>query len=74
MFLPTGKDRRDRNSLTARNRANANLTQRIAKFSTQIGHDYVYRIPLNFLSNVRKINQTFKIDLKIMCSLERLMI
>ena len=33
----------------------------------------MYRIPLKFLPNVEKVSQPIKIDLKIMCGLERSM-
>ena len=68
--MPKGKDRREKNSATADNSTDANLTQRITTFSTQAGDDYIYRIPLRFLSDVTKSNQIIKIDLKIIFSLE----
>lgn len=68
--MPKGKDRREKNSATADNSTDANLTQRITTFSTQTGDDYIYRIPLRFLSDVTKSNQIIKIDLKIIFSLE----
>ena len=68
--MPKGKDRREKNSATADNSTDANLTQRITTFSTQTRDDYIYRIPLRFLSDVTKSNQIIKIDLKIIFSLE----
>ena len=68
--MPKGRDRREKNSSTADNSTDASLTQRITKFSTETGDDYVYRIPLRFQSNIGKLNQEIKIDLQMIFSLE----
>ena len=52
-------------------KVNINITQRLNKFSTQIGDNYAYRTPLMFLSDIEKVNQPAKTDLKIKCNLKR---
>lgn len=74
VIMPTNTDEQDHNIITPNDRMNNNLTKRINRFSTQIGDDYVCRILLRFLCDVKKVNQPIKIDLKIMYNLERLMI
>ena len=74
VIMPTNTDEQDHNIITPNDRMNNNLTKRINRFSTQIGDDYVCRILLRFLCDVRKVNQPIKIDLKITYNLERLMI
>lgn len=71
VVMPTGEDRRDHNTTTADNRMNANRTQRITKFSTQIGDHYMSRIPLRFLFDVSKVNQPIKIHVKVIHNLKR---
>ena len=61
-------------TITQQPQMDSNSTQRITKLATQIGGDYMYRIPLKFLSYVGKLNQPIKTDLKFICSLERLMV
>ena len=46
------------------NRTDENLSQRIEKFGNQIGDDYIYRIPLKFISELGFVNQPVKFDTK----------
>ena len=46
------------------NRTDENLSQRIQKFGNQIGDDYIYRIPLKFISELGFVNQPVKFDTK----------
>ena len=54
---------------TAGNRTDENLTDRIAKFQNQIKNEYVYRIPLKYLSDVGLVNQCFKFNTKYILTL-----
>ena len=55
---------------TAGNRADKNLTDRIAKFQNQIKNEYVHRIPLKYLCDVDLVNQCFKFSTKYILTLE----
>ena len=46
------------------NRTDANLNERIEKFGDQIGDDYIYRIPLKYISELGFVNQPVKFDTK----------
>ena len=46
--------------VTAENRTDENLTDRITNFQDQIKDEYVYRIPLKYLCDVGFVNQRFK--------------
>ena len=46
------------------NRTDANLEKRIEKFGDQIGDDYIYRIPLKYISELGFVNQPVKFDTK----------
>ena len=61
----TGQDRRIHNSNIPANRTNSNISDRISKFQEQLKNKFVYRIPLKYISNIRKRNFLTKIDLKI---------
>ena len=52
------------------NRTDENLTYRIAKFQNQLKSEYVYRIPLKFLRDLRLVNQCFKFITKYILTLE----
>ena len=56
---------------TAGNRTNENVTDRIAKFQNQTKNEYVYRIPLKYLSDVDLVNQCFKFNTKYILTLQR---
>ena len=47
-----------------------NLNDRIDKFQDQIKSELIYRIPLQYFSDIGKINFPFKIDSDIKCHLE----
>ena len=46
------------------NRTDANLNEGIEKFGDQIGDDYIYRIPLKYISELGFVNQPVKFDTK----------
>ena len=48
-----------------------NIDDRIKLFKNQLKNEYVYRIPLRYFSDIRKINFPTKIDYRIKLFLER---
>ena len=52
-------------NMTARNKTDQNLMERIEKFQDQLKNEYVYRIPLKYLCDVGLVNQYFKFNKKI---------
>ena len=51
-------------ALPQASRTDVNLDQRIEKFGNQIGDDYIYRIPLKYISELGFVNQPVKFDTK----------
>ena len=47
-----------------------NFEDRINDFQNQRKNEYVYRIPLRYFTDIRKINFPLKVDFKIKCHLE----
>ena len=47
-----------------------NIDDRIKLFKNQLKNEYVYRIPLRYFSDIRKINFPTKIDYRIKLFLE----
>ena len=58
------------NAANAANRTDENLTDSIAKFQNQLKSEYVYRIPLKFLSDLGLVNQCFKFNTKYILTLD----
>ena len=56
--------------MTAGNRTNENLTERIQKFQDQLKREYVYRISLKYLCDLGLVNQCFKFSTKYILTLE----
>ena len=46
------------------------INERITKFQNQLKNEFVYRIPLRYLTDLGKINFPLKIDVRIKCHLE----
>ena len=69
-IIPGNEDRRSCNNDNEAFETDANIEDREDKFENQIDSKYVYRIPLNYLCNLGKINFPTKIDLKICCMLQ----
>ena len=68
---PNRKDRRVHGQTTnTAGTTDNNPNDRIAKFANQIKNKYVYRIPLKYICDIRKINFPTKIDTKIRLTLE----
>ena len=63
VVMSTGKNKWYNKATIVNNRADANQTQKITKFSIQTGDDFVHRIYIRFHSDVKKLNQPIKIDL-----------
>ena len=57
-------------NVTAGNRTNENLTERIEKFQDQLKNEYVYGIPLTYLCDLGLVNQCFKFNTKYILTLE----
>ena len=55
---------------TVGNRTDKNLTETIEKFQDQLKDEYVYRIPLKYLCDLRLINECFKFNTKYILTLE----
>ena len=70
VIIPGNEDRRNHNNDNKAFRTNDNLKDCEDKFANQIDSKYVYRIPLKYLCNLRKINFPTKIDLEICCMLQ----
>ena len=47
-----------------------NVNERITKFQNQVKHEFVFRIPLHYFTDIGKINFPLKIDFRIKCHLE----
>ena len=54
-------DRRPHNSSLAHNITDLNINKRITKFQDQLENEFVYKIPLRYFNDLRKIN-FLKID------------
>ena len=50
---------------TAKKQHELNIDERIKLFKNQLKNEYVYRIPLRYLSDIGKINFPTKIDYRI---------
>ena len=70
VIIPGNEDRRNHNNDNEAFRTDDNLKDCKDKFANQIDSKYVYRIPLKYLCNLRKINFPTKIDLEICCTLQ----
>lgn len=59
---PDDNDRRthDTNAANPANRADENLTDRIAKFQDQLKSEYLYSIPLKFLCDLQSFTKYFR--------------
>ena len=68
VILPGNEDGRSHNNSNEAFRTDDNLEDREDKFANQTDSKYVYRIPLEYLCNLVKINFPTKIDLKIFCT------
>ena len=49
---------------------NLNVNERITKFQNQVKHEFVFRIPLHYFTDIGKINFPLKIGFRIKCHLE----
>ena len=63
-------DRRANNSNTPVDITDEYLNDRTGKFTDVINSEKVYKIPLRYFCNLRKINYPVKINFKIKCNLE----
>ena len=63
-------DRRVHNSNTANDITDLNINKRITKFKTQLKDEFVYRVPLQYFTDIGKIKFCLKIDFRIKCHLE----
>ena len=70
VIIPGNEDRRSHNNDNEAFRTDANIEDREDKFSNQINSKNAYRIPLEYLCDLGKINFTTKIDLKIHFTLQ----
>ena len=70
VIYTAGVDRRLNNNGDNEKRSYDNVDDRIAKFANQITNKFVYRIPLRYFCDHRKINFPQKIDMKIKLTLE----
>ena len=69
-FNRTTLEQRLHNSNTANDITDLNINERITKFQNQLKNELVYRIPLCYFADIRKINFPLKIDFRIKCHLE----
>ena len=70
-FTKTMLERRTFNSRMANELIHhLNVNDRITKFQNQVKHEFVFRIPLHYFTDIGKINFPLKIDFRIKCHLE----
>ena len=70
VIYPANGDRRSHDNCNTALRTDANIKDRDDNFSVRLNSKYVYRIPLKYFRDLRKIDFPTKIDLKIRCTLE----
>ena len=69
-YNETTIDRRTHNSAALNDIADLNINERITKFQNQLKNEFVYRIPLRYITDLGKINFPPKIYFRIKCHLE----
>ena len=67
--IPEKLERRLRNNGPLGNGTDENLTERIAKFQACIRNKNIYCILLRSLADIGLVNQSVKLNLKIICTL-----
>ena len=70
VIYPANGDRRSHDNGNAALRTDANIKDRDDNFSVRLDSKYKYRIPLKYFCDLRKIDFSTKIELKIRCTLE----
>ena len=71
VYLTNNNDRRPNNDNTAANRSDPNLTARLKDLADTLRAQTIYRIPLLYFCDLRKVNFSVNTDTRIKITLER---